>query len=214
VNSRDTKFEIRKLSRMRVWQLCLVFLLMVIISATFLRLNNVAMTQRRQAVLDADKSGTTNDIKQRLYDLQSYVLAHMNTSTGVFYLQNQYYQAADQAKESATQNSSNAVNLYKKVDDEICAPLAKANNWRWPDERYTNCLSEQLAKYPSSQVGSIKVNLPNPDMFRYNYSSPTWSPDLAGLSVLVTILILLLVIFRVLELIFLKVFLKIQHNHS
>ena len=76
------KKTINSIRRVKTWQLFIVLILMVFVAATFWRLNNVGMEQRRDAVKAADKSGNLDEVQSRLYDLQRYVVAHMNADTG------------------------------------------------------------------------------------------------------------------------------------
>ena len=82
IDKRKTKFRIKKLSQIKTWQLAVLLIMAGFVAATFLRLNNVGMIERREAVEDADKSGDVIALSQRLYDLQRYVSAHMNADPG------------------------------------------------------------------------------------------------------------------------------------
>ena len=57
MNKLPIKHYWQQLSRVKTWQLVVVALLLTIISATFLRLNNLGMVERRTAVIKADESG-------------------------------------------------------------------------------------------------------------------------------------------------------------
>ena len=74
------KKNIKDLQRIKTWQLIVLLVIVGFISATFLRLNNIVMVQRREAVITADKEGSQDDIVNRLYDLQRYVSSHMNSN--------------------------------------------------------------------------------------------------------------------------------------
>ena len=76
------KQDIKNLQRIKTWQLIILLIIVGFIAATFLRLNSIGMVQRREAVISADKQGNEEDIITRLYDLQRYVAAHMNTDLG------------------------------------------------------------------------------------------------------------------------------------
>lgn len=69
----------------------MLLLIVGFVAATFLRLNNIGMVQRREAVINADEQGNGDNIVERLYDLQRYVSAHMNTDLGQgVYLEKSY----------------------------------------------------------------------------------------------------------------------------
>ncbi len=182
--------------------------------ATFLRLNNIGMIQRREAVLSADKQGDEEVLRNRLYDLQRYAAAHMNADTGAIYLQESYNRASEAAKQAAeSEVGSGGVNVYKKIEDEVCGPLARANGWRWPDARYIACQQTELAKYPAAQQGSGEVTLPNKELFRHYFVSPRWSSDFAGFSVIICLAILLLIILRLIGVAILRLLLR-KHYKS
>ena len=210
---KQLNYDLRKIKKVKTWQLVFLLIIFLIITATFLRLNNIGMVERRSAVEAADKSLNESDITSRLLDLQHYSASHMNADTGAFYLKNLYQKLADQAKGKAqSQLDGDQVNIYKKVDDEVCAPLAKANNWRWPDERYTDCLSDALAKYPAAKNISVTQYLPNANLFRYSFVSPRWSADFAGFSVIIMFLLIVIIIIRVLFQIILRIVLKLSRK--
>lgn len=170
---------------------------MLFVTATFLRINNIGMVQRREAVLSADKQGQAETLQNRLYDLQRYAAAHMNADTGVIYLQDSYNRAWQAIQKNAeTQNNAGGANIYKKIEDEVCGPKARANGWRWPNPHYIACQREELAKYPEADKLINQVQPPNKELFRHNFISPAWSPDFAGLSVLICLFITLVIIAR------------------
>jgi len=184
------------------------------ISATFLRLNNVGMIERRDAVLSADKSGDDEQIERRLYDLQRYVSAHMNADPGEVALEHKYKRDNDARKARLEkENSGSQVNVYAEAA-KVCDPIGQAQGWRWPDPRYTACISRELEKYPSAEeLKSAYQPLP-PEPYYHTFVSPLWSPDFAGWSVLVFGVILLVIIIRLFILLFLKILLKIKYRRA
>ena len=82
IDKKKTKFRIKRLSQIKTWQLVILLIMSGFISATFLRLNNVGMVERRESVEHADKAGDIVNLQQRLYDLQRYVSTHMNADPG------------------------------------------------------------------------------------------------------------------------------------
>lgn len=204
---------LKRLQQMKTWQFVLVLILMLFVTATFLRINNIGMIQRREAVVSADEQGNTDALQNRLYDLQRYSAAHMNADTGVIYLQESYDRAAQKAKDEAERSTQGSTNIYKKIEEEVCGPLARANGWRWPDARYIACQRTELAKYPASQQGSGAVTLPNKELFRHSFVSPAWSPDFAGFSAMACLFITLVIVARLVGLVLLRLLL-FKHYRS
>jgi hypothetical protein len=205
-DKRQVRKSIRQLQRVKTWQLLVLLLLMGFVAATFLRLNNIGMADRRQAVLSADKSASGPSdspiIQNRLYDLQRYVAAHMNTDTGPFYLEGQYRRDAQKIVDTAKQSSDPGVNINAEAE-ATCKP--RFTVW---SPAYVRCFADELAKHPPSPDPVQNVSLPSTELYRYSFSAPIWSPDFAGWSVIACIIIIVMIIARLLGLIILRMLLK------
>lgn len=199
--------NIRRLNKVKTWQLVLLLLVAVFVSMTFLRLNNVGMVERRAAVEYADKSGVTDTVHQRLYDLQRYSAAHMNASSGPVYLEQLYKRDSQRILEEAMNTSNPNGNIYAKADD-VCRPQF-GNSY---SIHYQNCFMAELDKYPAADNVDISPTMPNQQLYRHNFVSPLWSPDFAGWSVLVCIGIILVIIFRIITLGLLRLLLKHRYR--
>lgn len=175
---------------------------MSFVTATFLRLNNIGMVDRRNAVLAADKVGDDNITTSRLYDLQRYASAHANADTGEFYLQGQYSRDAQSLVDAAASYDNPNGNINVKAE-AVCKPQYKV----W-SEAYVQCFADELAKYPPSPNPAENVTLPNSLLYRYSYVSPFWSFDFAGVFALVCVLIVLMILLRLIGLGVLRLLLK------
>ncbi len=191
-----------RLQHVKTWQLVILLLLFGFLAATFLRLNNIGMDQRRDAVYAADKAGDKEAIKDRLWDLQRYVSAHMNTDMGSVYLENQYRIDSQKVIDSASGSNNPNGNIYKKAQDN-CAP--KFNRYT---QGYLQCTVDYLAKFPPADNSAGPLKLPRADAYRYTFVSPLWSPDFAGFSVLICVLITLFIAIRLTGVILLRVLIK------
>ncbi|NCU37638.1 hypothetical protein EOL96_01050 [Candidatus Saccharibacteria bacterium] len=187
--------SIKQLQAVKTWQLVIVLILMLFVSATFLRLNNTGMIERKNAVVAADKTGNIEDIQSRIYDLQRYAAAHMNADTGVFYLQEQYNRdVKEQALEASNGGSERALEI-RKAADAVCQPLF--SGW---SPAYVRCYVNELNKHSADEINSAQLQLPSSAQYRYSFVSPLWSPDFAGWSLLVSAAIVLMIVFRLLGL--------------
>jgi hypothetical protein len=205
-DKRQVRRSIKQLQRVKTWQLLVLLVLMAFVSATFLRLNNIDMAQRRDAVLSADTSTAepfdSAITQNRLYDLQRYVSAHMNTETGPFYLEGQYRRDAQKIVDKAKESNSSGININAEAE-ATCKP--RFTVWS-PD--YVRCFADELAKYPPSPDPVQNVSLPSTELYRYSFSAPLWSPDFAGWSVVLCGVIIVMIIARLLGLIALQMLLK------
>jgi hypothetical protein len=172
------------------------------VAATFLRLDNIGMDQRRAAVLTADKSGDETVIQSRLYDLQRYVTTHMNADTGPFYLENEYKREAQRRVDSAKSYTNPNGNIYAKAEG-VCRPQFSV----W-SEAYVQCFADQLAKYPPSANPAENVTLPDVNLYRYSYDSPVWTPGFSGIAVVVCIALILMIVARLVSIGVLRLLLK------
>lgn len=188
-DTKNARNSLRKLQKIKTWQLIVLFVLSAFVSATFLRLNNVGLIARQNAVLAADEAGDSAVTTQRLYDLQQYVSAHMNTDMGKgLYLESSYNRDTKAVYDKATLDINPYGNIYKKAQD-LCT--SRFSSWSYA---YLQCITDELAKYPASQELVSSVHLPSPENYRHVFISPVWSPDFAGWSVLLTLAIGLVII--------------------
>lgn len=184
------RYPIKQIQRVKAWQLLIVLLLVGFMAATFLRLNNTGMAQRREAVLMADRDGRDADIVNRMYELQRYTSVHMNASTGQFDLTEQYKRDVEKVIEAAT-NDSNPYGNINAQAEAVCRPRFSSYS-----AAYLQCFLDEISKYPSApEIGST-LELPSPALYRHGFVSPLWSPDFAGFSVLLFFFIFFILLGR------------------
>lgn len=206
-DKRALRQGVRQLQRVKTWQLVVLLLLVTFIAATFLRLNNIGMIERRSAVLAADETGNMEDTKRRLYDLQQYVSSHMNTDMGRgIYLESQYNRDRQAAYDAAAAMSSSGQNIYKQITD---ACRAQFSAWA----PYFQCVQDRLDTSAPADDPSDNLVLPKPESYRHVFVSPAWSADFAGLSVLIAAVIAIMIIARLIGLAVLRFLLK-RHYKS
>ena len=201
-DKRQVKRSIKQLQRIKTWQLLILLVLAGFVAATFLRLNNIGMIQRRDAVLVADKNGDQTTMMQRLYDLQRYVASHMNADTDAFYLEHQYRRDAQKAVDAAKDDGNPNGNINAKAE-AACKPHYTV----W-SQAYVQCFTDELAKYPPSPDPVNNVTLPSTEVYRHNFASPLWSADFAGWSVALCLVIILMIIARLGSILVLRLLLK------
>ena len=207
INKRQVKQSIKEIQRVKTWQLVILLVVVGFIAATFLRLNNIGMVQRREAVLSADKEGNEEATINRLYDLQRYVSSHMNTDLGQgVYLENGYTHDMKKWQENEYGDSNPNGNIYKKAQ-EVCAPKFSSYSYA-----YLVCTMTELEKYPAASNPTSSTSEPRKEAYIHNYESPVWSPDFAGWSVVVFFVILLLLIIRITGVAILRVMLRVRYK--
>jgi len=205
------KHYLQKLSRIRTWQLIVIVLLLMIVSATFLRLNNLGMVERRTAVLAADEKGDKTEIKNTLIELQHFMSSHMNTElNGGLYLSHTYERDRDAALEAASNSSNPNSKVYQKASIE-CRSRFQGGVASFRND-YVQCVIEKVASLSAGEDAAANIKLPKVDNYRYDFSSPALSFDLAGLFVLLTGVLLLIIVLRVISTITLNLIVKRRYQ--
>jgi len=203
------KKSLKHVKLLATWKLVLILVLMLFIAATLLRLSNIGMVSRRDAVIAADKAGDKQQLADRLSELKQYVFSHMNASTD-FYLNYQYQRDAKAAITAASQaNSANPNGNVNEKAAQVCDALARQFGWGYSTP-YFNCFVNELAKYPGSNTLEVKAKLPSTALYYISFVSPLWTPSLAGLAVLICLLLMLVIVVRITIYIFLRLLLLRQ----
>lgn len=175
----------------RIWYLIALAIISGVICVIALRNNNQQMGRLREAVYTADKNDT--DVVGALQKLQVYVNSHMNTSlaagnTSVYppiQLKYTYQRLQDAAQEkAATSNTTLYSEAQKYCEQQDSTDFSGRN--RIP------CIEE----YVSSHGGVIAQKVPD-SMYKFDFASPTWSPDFAGWMLALTVLFVFLLIVRI-----------------
>lgn len=202
---RTVKRALKRISRVRTWQLVLLLILLVLAAAALLRLNNIGMVERRDAVIAADAKGKPEDIKAALLSLQHYVAHHMNTDGNTVYLQKQFDRdSAELVKKAVETSRANPIN--KEVDD-ICRPQYSGYG-----QGYVECSRAEHAKRGPGKNPVATLALPDGDNYRYSYAPPLLSFDLAGWVIIAIIIIIGVIIVRTIALWCLLLMLRIKRR--
>lgn len=183
------------ITRIKTWQLVVLLLIGIVLSVSFLRLNNLEMDKRRTAVLEADRLADKDATKQRMVELQRYVAAHMNTSLGKgFYLEHEYNRDKEAALNAATNDTNPNAAVYQQASIE-CRNRFQGGVASFRND-YVTCVAERVKALSPSTDPSAGLKLPKAESYHYNFASPFWSPDLAGFSVLFCAIITSVILLR------------------
>jgi hypothetical protein len=163
-----------------------VFLGLFLISSTAciysLRHNNESMVKLRTAVYEADKNN--GDINTPLNNLRRYVYAHMNTNlssggnTIKPPIQLKYTYERLQASEQKRVDDANS-NVYTQAQ----VYCQQQNSVDFSGRNRVPCETEYVTTH-GQKANSIPAAL-----YEYDFVSPSWSPDLAGFSLITSVLL-------------------------
>lgn len=167
-----------------------LFIISALVSVYALRHNNLTMIKLRNAVYEADKSG--GDVNTALNNLRQYVYAHMNTnlSSGGNAIkppiQLKYtYERLQSAAEAAINNKSLYTDAENYCQAQIPASVSISGRGR------ISCVQDYITSHGGKKAPQIPAAL-----YEFDFISPTWSPDLAGWSLVAAVIFLGLFVAR------------------
>lgn len=161
-----------------------LFIITAIICVFALRHNNQTMVKLRQAVYTADKNN--GDVNAALNKLRDYVYTHMNTdlSSGGNNIQppiqlKYTYDRLYDAQLNQVQGSNQG--LYTQAED-YCQSI----NHAYFGTTRVPCVQNYVINHGLKQAD---INIPA-GLYEFDFVSPTWSPDLAGFSLIAALIFL------------------------
>ena len=174
----------------KTWYLLALTVVGALVCIMALRGNNQEMGRLRNAVYDADKNN--GNVVLALQNLQQYVTRHMNTdltggASGVYppiQLKYTYQRLQDAALAQAQASNSQ---LYTDAQ-HYCE---QQNSTDFSGHNRVPCIEQYVTSH-----GGIKPPAIPDSMYKFAFASPSWSPDLAGFSLIAAILLGALTIVR------------------
>jgi hypothetical protein len=180
----------KKLNWIKPWYFLVLALACGIVCVFSLRANNQHMIVLRDAVYKADKDGA--DTKQPLKNLQAYVTTHMNTDLSAgdnsvyppIQLKYTYNRLVDAQNQQQDKNT--------KLYSEAQAHCEALNHVDFSGHNRVPCIEQYVQSHGGSQNAA---DIPE-DLYKFAFASPTWSPDLAGWTLIATILSAILFVIK------------------
>lgn len=216
------------LGSVKTWQMVLILIPLLFIAATLLRFDHLHMQDLKAKVLEADESENDEEIAKALGELKEFTNTHtvvnvvekngaqyITFGTGPFYLEKQYTRKATERLAEA-QRRANEIgdgnpngNIYQKAR-EVCEPQAQAYGWAWNSTENLSCWITELARYPTTDAltTEFQADLPNTNLYRYDFASPIWAPTLAGLVILICLILIVVIFIRILGWLILNISVK------
>jgi hypothetical protein len=166
--------------------LCIFFSIVAVFA---LRGNNEHMVKLRAAVFSADKQGS--NIEASLSTLRAYVYAHMNTnlSAGQNAVKPPIQLKYEFERRSAIDKADYDQKTAKVLSDAETTCTAQVPGPAISQERLI-CAKAYAAAH------SVTLQTVPEDLYKFDFASPAWSPDLAGWSIVAAVLFLVLFIIR------------------
>lgn len=193
------------LRRIKLWQLIVIFVILLFGSAFLLRQNNLNMVELRNLARQADEEN--GDVHRAVVNLGQYVTSHMNTSLGEgIFLEHSYQRAYDELLRQAANKVNPSSNLYQNAETQC------REQFKQSFQLYLQCVQKKLSELSPGHDPVSSVKPPKAELYRFNFVSPGLSFDGAGIVVLITFLVCLLIILRIVSYVILKLLLKRKRN--
>lgn len=189
MNKRKLHHTWTKLRILNSWFFLIAFAISGSIAVLSLRQNNLTALNLRNEVLQADKEN--GDTEAALKKLREYVHGHMNTNlatgTSVYppiQLKYRYERLVQTEKDRVAAASGNIYNDAQNYCEKNF-PQSFYGGGRLP------CIQNYLDTHPRAEPRPIPDSL-----YKFDFASPAWSLDMAGVSLVLSALFLLLFLVR------------------
>ena len=157
------------------YALCFVLAAFFGLVAVFsLRANNLEAVRLRDRVLEVDKNN--GDVEKALRELQKYTYAHMHTDLATNTNVYPPIQLKYRYDRLVTAEKQRVEAIMAKVYTDAQAECERQNPTDFSGRNRVPCVEAYVT---SHKVAEQRIN---PDLYKFDFASPVWSPDLAGIS--------------------------------
>lgn len=175
-----------KLKPINTWYFFAAFVVFLAIGVYEVRQNNLTALKLRDEVLQTDKAN--GDVSGALNKLREFTYSHMNAGLATGSLQQPIqlkytYERLVQQQENKISNKQVYADAQKYCEKKF--PLGELKESRVP------CVQNYVSEHTDNSYQAI------PDaLYKFDFVSPFWSPDLAGWSLLLAGIFLALFVIR------------------
>lgn len=181
MNKRKLHHQLKFFIKVRPLYIFIIAVFLLALGVIGMRENNLRMVELREQVLLADERN--ENVEKPLRELREHVHSHMNTdlSSGniaikpPIQLKSKYEQLVKQEQ----QRVDRANREIKEKGERVCAE-------RFPAGGLNISRVDCVADY--TRVNTVEPREIPSDLYKFDFISPTWSVDLAGLSLLGSLL--------------------------
>lgn len=189
----DKKFFkrlLKKLHSANPWILLTMTIVSAIVCVLALRNNNVTALNLRDRVVQTDKDN--GDVEAALRELREYIYRHMNTNLASgsnaikppIQLKYRYERLVQAENEKASQQNAK-IYTDAQADCEQRFPKGLSGSGRIP------CIQDYITSH-----GIQQSTIPD-SLYKFDFVSPLWTPDLAGWSLVIASVSLALLVVRI-----------------
>lgn len=169
----------KKLYGIKPWYFLVIGSVFLVIAIIALRQNNMTMIRLRDAVIAADQQD--GDVEKALQDLRRHVYSHMNTNLTSgknsikppIQLKARYDRLATVEQERIKQQNAQIT----ATAEAKCASQFPSSGYNAPR---VACVQEYV------RANAVSASAIPDALYKFDFVSPRWSPDLAGISLLLS----------------------------
>lgn len=167
----------QKIKIINTWYFFGLFIIFLVVGIAAARNNNLKSIELREAVIKADEQD--GDVETALRDLRAHMYAHMNAGLSDATLKQpiQLKYRYERLAEAEKQKSSDSQAIYEQAQ-ALCEQRFGQGNLR--DGRVP-CVQQYIDEHGGKQTAKIPESL-----YKFDFVSPSWSPDLAGWSLVIS----------------------------
>ncbi|MEO8862944.1 MAG: hypothetical protein ABI354_01330 [Candidatus Saccharimonadales bacterium] len=192
MHKRKLHHILTKLKSIRYVYLIAAILITGTVALFALRQNNLTALRLSENLAQVDKDN--GNVSAALNKLRVYTYGHMNTNLSAasnvyppIQLKSSYERLVAAEKSRVKQGSDNIYNDAQHYCEKN-SPQSFYGAGRLP------CVQQYLDSHPLTQPEVQKI----PDsLYKFDFASPVWSPDLAGFSIVIVFFLILLLVIRV-----------------
>lgn len=176
------------------------FIFFSLTSILALRNNNLTMLKLKEKVVQVDAQG--GDVEKALIELRDFVFSHMNTTM---------------RPANTTEPPLQLVSSYNRYIEQQQAKLTTAGQSDMYTAAQANCEREYptiaervncIQLFVAENGGALaEINFPSKDLYTFDFASPRWTPDLAGISLVLAVIFFVLLVLRLVTGFFVKAYL-------
>jgi hypothetical protein len=192
----------KKLARVPAWTLLFISFIFGVVAIFSLRANNLRAIELAEKVTQVDEAD--GDVEAALKELREHIYAHMN--------------AGLRSDTGIQQPPIRLFHRYERLKEAEAARVEALRSQILIDAQ-TKCEAE----FPNDFSGRVRVpcvqayidsnkveeQTISPDLYMFDFASPTWSPDLAGWSLVLAVIFAGAFIISIVSELFLR-----QHFHG
>ncbi len=179
MDNKELHHKWRKTRPIKSWFFLIISVFSLGLGVYAMRQNNLTALRLREVVAKADKAN--KNVEKPLRELREYIYSHMNADLSAggsvqqpVQLKYRYDRLVAAEKAKASKSSSQVYTEAQAVCEKKF-PAGLSGRGRIP------CIKDYVNKHKSKEA----INIPDA-LYKFNFVSPRWSPDVAGIALLVS----------------------------